>query len=470
MYEMLTGKVPFDADTAVSVALKHMQEEPVEPIVLNPNIPIQLNRIILKTMQKDPNLRYVSATEMIADLEAVLKNPTNTTSNNFADTMATQRISINYEKNSKETKEPKKGKFSKIKEFFEKHKFLKFIAIMFCFILIFILSMVGTFFALSRPVENNDVQIPDFKGMTIEEAELEATNYGLTIKLLEEKFDVEIPEGQIISQDPKYQNPYTVKKGSEIGVTVSKGQELVTVPKFVGEKKDDAYKLAKSIGLEVEFKEEYNDEIEKGYVVKQNVAEGDAILAGSKVVLELSLGIEQVEVPNLIGKTEEEAKKAITDAKLKWKSTVKTSDSSKPNGQVIDQNVSAQSVVDKNTEITITVNEFKEIKSGTLNINIASLLYPSTGYIPKYEKIEDGVDEETGETKYKEQLVSPKKVNLKVTVDEEQIESKDVSEDSTNVTVNFDGTGTVVIKVYIDGNRKITKNFNFNTDTTLTID
>lgn len=330
--------------------------------------------------------------------------------------------------------------------------------------------MVGTFFALSRPVENNDVQIPDFKGMTIEEAELEATNYGLTIKLLEEKFDVEIPEGQIISQDPKYQNPYTVKKGSEIGVTVSKGQELVTVPKFVGEKKDDAYKLAKSIGLEVEFKEEYNDEIEKGYVVKQNVAEGDAILAGSKVVLELSLGIEQVEVPNLIGKTEEEAKKAITDAKLKWKSTVKTSDSSKPNGQVIDQNVSAQSVVDKNTEITITVNEFKEIKSGTLNINIASLLYPSTGYIPKYEKIEDGVDEETGETKYKEQLVSPKKVNLKVTVDEEQIESKDVSEDSTNVTVNFDGTGTVVIKVYIDGNRKITKNFNFNTDTTLTID
>lgn len=75
MYEMLTGRVPFDADTPVSIALKHMQEKPVEPIKLNPAIPYSVNKIILKAMQKDTNLRYQSATEMLRDLSLALKDP-----------------------------------------------------------------------------------------------------------------------------------------------------------------------------------------------------------------------------------------------------------------------------------------------------------------------------------------------------------------------------------------------------------
>ena len=75
MYEMVTGKVPFDADTPVSVALKHMQEEPIEPIKLNSRIPVAVNQIILKAMKKDASLRYASATEMIKDLSLALKNP-----------------------------------------------------------------------------------------------------------------------------------------------------------------------------------------------------------------------------------------------------------------------------------------------------------------------------------------------------------------------------------------------------------
>lgn len=75
MYEMLTGRVPFDADTPVSIALKHMQEEPIEPIKLNPSIPYSVNKIILKAMKKDTNLRYQSATEMLKDLTMALKDP-----------------------------------------------------------------------------------------------------------------------------------------------------------------------------------------------------------------------------------------------------------------------------------------------------------------------------------------------------------------------------------------------------------
>ena len=75
MYEMLTGRVPFDADTPVSIALKHMQEKPIEPIKLNPTIPYAVNKIIMKAMEKDPNERYQSATEMLKDLSMALKNP-----------------------------------------------------------------------------------------------------------------------------------------------------------------------------------------------------------------------------------------------------------------------------------------------------------------------------------------------------------------------------------------------------------
>ena len=75
LYEMVTGRVPFDADTPVSVALKHMQEKPVPPIELNPAIPQSLNDLILKAMEKDPNMRYSTATEMIEDLDKILKNP-----------------------------------------------------------------------------------------------------------------------------------------------------------------------------------------------------------------------------------------------------------------------------------------------------------------------------------------------------------------------------------------------------------
>ena len=119
MYEMVTGRVPFDADTPVSIALKHMQEKPVEPIKLNPSIPYAVNKIIMKAMQKDPNLRYSSATEMLKDLGLALKNPDgNIVVNKDIDTGYTQRIpTLNSERlnssklNNEATK--KEGYFKK---------------------------------------------------------------------------------------------------------------------------------------------------------------------------------------------------------------------------------------------------------------------------------------------------------------------------------------------------------------------
>ena len=449
MYEMVTGKVPFDADTPVSVALKHMQEDPIEPIVLNNKIPLSLNKIILKAMQKEPSMRYQSATEMIRDLEMCLKDETGSFVKPIpeVDEFATKRISLNYNDEEKHSKK-KEGKMAKLKKHFEEHPVQKWIAIILSCILVFVLAMGITFFALNRG-KGKDVALLNFEGMTIDEAKIAADEAGIKLEI-EETFDVEIEAGKIISQDPVYQENYTVKEGSTVKVVVSKGQELVQVTKVVGKKRDEAIKELKDLGLVPEVEEEYSDEIEKDYVIEQDIAEGEEILKGSTIKIKVSMGIEQVEVPDLTGMTEEAAKQALTNAKLKWKSTSTVSDSSKGAG-VVAQTVSPKSMVDKGTEVSITINTYSELKTGTIIINVASIV----GYTAEGEE---------GETE------NPGTVELKVTVDGEQIESKKVSKDTKDLKVTTTGRGTVVVKVIIDGSTKRTKEFNLNTQTELTID
>lgn len=454
MYEMVTGRVPFDADTPVSVALKHIQEEPVEPIVLNSQIPMCLNKIILKAMQKEPSMRYQSATEMIRDLEMCLKDETGSFVKPIpeVDEFATKRISLNYNDKEKHAQK-KEGKFSKIKKHFENHPVQKWIAIIASCILTFVLAMCITFFALNMG-KVQDVALPKFEGMTLDEAKIAANEAGIKLEI-EEAFHVEIEEGKIISQDPIYQENYKVKEGSTVKLVVSKGQELVKVTKVVGKKRDEAIKELKDLGLVPEVQEENSDEIEKDYVIEQEVAEGEEILKGSTIKIKVSMGIEQVEVPDLTGMTEEAAKQALTNAKLKWKSTSTVTDSSKGAG-VVSQTVSPKSMVDKGTEVSITINTYSELKTGTITINVASIV----GYTPETEENEEG------ETVTKD----PGTVELKVTVDGEQIESKKVSKDTTNLKVTTTGRGTVVVKVIIDGSTKRTKEFNLNTQTEITIE
>ncbi len=455
MYEMVTGRVPFDSDTPVSVALKHMQEEPIEPIILKPDLPKSVNDIILKAMQKDTEKRYGTATEMLKDLELALKNPNGNFvyNENNAKEFATQRIDLNYNKrteNIDNEKEEKKGKFAKMQDFFEKHKALKVISIILVCILVFALAMGGTYLALSLG-RAKEVQIPDLSNLTLEQAKEKGTELKIKIEVEEEKYHLEIPEGQIIDQDPKYQDNYKIKEGSTIKVIVSKGQEIVSMPKVVGQTKDEAMKLLKETGLEVEVKEEYNDDIEIGYITKQEIEEGEEIPAGTKVVIYASMGIEQVQVPDLSGKTESEAKTAITNAKLKWKSTEKTSDSSKPNGVVVNQSISSGSMVDKNTEITITVNEFDEIKTATISVNVKSLLGGKIEY-------ED------------EEKTKVKNVKLTIKVGGDTVYNETVSPTATDITTTKSDKGNKEVTVYIDDIWKATKQLNFNTQSSITIE
>ena len=376
MYEMLTGRVPFDADTPVSVALKHMQEDPIEPKELNDNIPQVVNDIIMKAMQKDVNLRYQSATEMLKDLNAALKNP----DDNFVHIgsnvgAATQRISTQEiaeaERKAKEANNPKNGKKpNKFIQFVRKHKALSFVI---GAIILFFVAF-GATMGIVELVNPNDVQIPDLVNKTQDEAEQIVKELKLKLVVKSEEYNENVEEGKIISQDPAYQENYTIKEHSEISVVISKGTETVEVPDVVGKTREEAEKLLKDAGLVAEITEENDEKVEAGIVLSQDIEDGETVNKGStvKLVVSKGSGIVNVEVPSLVGKTEQEAKNLLTEAGLKV-NVVNDEDESKNDGVVLRQSKDAGTEVQEGTTITITVNKVSEEKTIQLHVNVNKL-------------------------------------------------------------------------------------------------
>ncbi len=431
MYEMLTGQVPFDADTAVSVALKHMQEEPIEPMELNPDIPKAVNDIIMKAMQKDTGLRYQSATEMLNDINMALKRPDGdfvnlrTAGGNFE----TQRFEP-LEDEEIRTKRNNKKDENKFKKFISNHKVLSFFI---GAILLFAIAFGGTAL-VSKLVFNQDVNLPNFVGMTKEEAQKEADKIKVKLEF-EEEFSADVEEGKVISQDPEFKENSKIKEKSTVKLKISKGTELVKVPKVTGMEKEEAIKTLEDLGLKVEIKEETSKKVEEGYVINQDIAENKEINAGDTVTITVSTGtgITQVSVPSVTGKTENEARTTLESAKLKVTVNYEE-DSSKTEGIVLKQNVESGKKVDEGTTVTITVNK-AESKSGTVTVNVKSI---TGGY--------DSSDTDLTDT--------DKKAKIDIKVDGTSVYTQsNVDKNSTAISTSFSGKGKVQIVVNIqDGN------------------
>ena len=431
MYEMLTGQVPFDADTAVSVALKHMQEEPIEPMELNPDIPKAVNDIIMKAMQKDTGLRYQSATEMLKDINMALKRPDGdfvnlrTAGGNFE----TQRFEP-LEDEEIRTKRNNKKDENKFKKFISNHKVLSFFI---GAILLFAIAFGGTAL-VSKLVFNQDVNLPNFVGMTKEEAQKEADKIKVKLEF-EEEFSADVEEGKVISQDPEFKENSKIKEKSTVKLKISKGTELVKVPKVTGMEKEEAIKTLEDLGLKVEIKEETSKKVEEGYVINQDIAENKEINAGDTVTITVSTGtgITQVSVPSVTGKTENEARTTLESAKLKVTVNYEE-DSSKTEGIVLKQNVESGKKVDEGTTVTITVNK-AESKSGTVTVNVKSI---TGGY--------DSSDTDLTDT--------DKKAKIDIKVDGTSVYTQsNVDKNSTAISTSFSGKGKVQIVVNIqDGN------------------
>ena len=454
MYEMLTGKVPFDADTPVSVALKQVQEEPVEPIKLNDKIPISVNRIILKAMQKEPALRYQSATEMLTDLRLALKKPDDDfvvlASKN--DDSPTQKVPTIYElemeknndKNAPKIGEEghKDGKIGKMRAFFKKHPVLKTLTIILICILLFVIVMFSTIKILnsSRPAQ---AQIPELvwqdsdTRLTKEAAENLLKEAGFTDYEFQEEYSEEVEAGYVISQDPVFQDNYKINLNQKITILVSKGQKMITIPKkLVGKNIEDVKKSLDELEAKYEVTEVNDEKVASGVLLSIDPEEGEEIAATETIKLTVSKGsaYKDITVKNVVGKSEEDAKNQLKTDGFTSVEVEYEENSNKSDGVVLEQSISAGKTVKENETIVLTVNKLPKEANVTVKVNVKAL---ADKYIKEDTTENTTADETTKKTTEKLQII----------VGSDTIFSETVDLTSTNVEKTWSATGVKEVKV-----------------------
>ena len=352
LYEMLTGKVPFDGETPVDVALKHMNQPMIPPSKLNPDIPQDLEDIVMKATAKLQKDRYGSADEMITDLSFV----------KFSRQAGSGKKNETEEKSPEETPEERKARLRAERQAEKRRKLIK-AGIIAAVVLALMLTGIGIVNHILNKgkQENKIIDTPYVVGQSFDEAKQYLKQF-----LLELEVDMQVssnePAGTILSQSPREDT--TIKQGQTIKVTISLGPSTAAVPMLVGETEKNAKAMLESYGYKVgETTGGYSDEYAKGYVMAQDPSAGTPLDKGQTVNIVVSLGpesgppeIRTVTVPKLTQKTLAEAQRAIDDAGLSIGTITEQESSSVAEGCVISQSIGAGSKVDAGTEINIIVS------------------------------------------------------------------------------------------------------------------
>lgn len=375
LYEMCTGKLPFEGETPVAVALKHLQEEPKEPISICPELPNGMNEIILKAMRKETSDRYSSAADMYKDLQKVLDNPD---IENLPKVKAkansefpTQRIPVIGMQNDKRKKEEIVEKINKYKNeqddeemSSKKRKITKPMALLRLFLII--VAIVAVFFGslkLGEYVttgilgESKITKVPDLIGYSLEEAERLLEEANLKLGSQTEVIDEEYPKGYVVWQ--QYSKDYTLKLDATVDVRISKGQKMVLVPDVTSYTRTDAAKTKiESAGLVYEEKEEPSNTVEAGKILRQEPMVNEEVSEGSVVTVYISSGPEEEglkKIPDVLGKSEKEARSMLDDEK--FVATVQYyTDTSKENDIVLSQTPEAETYATELTEVVLVIN------------------------------------------------------------------------------------------------------------------
>lgn len=405
MFEMVTGKLPFDGDGVVQLAMKHINEPLPDMKKLNKNISNSLEKIILKATTKNPDNRYSSARELNNDLKMALSDESGdfVTDNNFIDedspTVVIKPEEIEQIKNmaNKTNNDKLKDKYED-KEYMNKEKIkpskptksVEKISVskqtpnnkkdinnstpynidnqndknierkVTIWAVVTSLLLVGiiTGFLIVWVLSGGNSKVPDFTGKTWEEAVALAKDKEIYITNIKEDYDDTIKEGAIIEQDIKAGEK--VKKGSNINVTLSLGNGQFKIEDYVGLDISEVYKKVES--LDVDLKEEYisDDKVEIGKVVKQRPEAGSSLKPNDSLTLYISKGSEEednnVQVPYLIGLSEKEAKNKIKSEGLSVGRVSKTESDTVEEGKVIEQSIAYGEEVSEGTAISIVVS------------------------------------------------------------------------------------------------------------------
>ncbi|MGI6029431.1 MAG: Stk1 family PASTA domain-containing Ser/Thr kinase [Candidatus Heteroscillospira sp.] len=353
LYEMLTGRLPFTGDSAVSVAVKHINGVFDAPRTVNPEIPEKLEEIILKAMAVNPDDRYQTADEMLADLERFRKEKS---SRGVKRTSATDEPEenvvpvgrgVDMDKKSYERRRQRSRKVSMLSGLF---CILLFLLVLFVFLWQYLLQDIFQ--------EADRIRIPKFTGSyytdILNNAEFdEVFNFEVVYKP-----DAEMPKNMIIEQSiDADKNMMKVREGIDITLTVSSGIQMVPVPSVYNKEYRAAEQEILEAGLLVEIERVYDDSITRDYVISSSPGEGESISVGSTVYLKVSDGpeIEPVAVPNVIGLTERAAKSRLNERGLEL-GTVTPVESDYPENTIIWQSTPQGTMVDPGTKIYLQVS------------------------------------------------------------------------------------------------------------------
>ena len=285
LYEMLTGTVPFQGDTTVAVALKHINEEAHSPMDLNPSIYPSVNEVILRALKKDASLRFRSAKQMKRALTVAAKDP------------ASHPAQVSAEVSS----EVDSFEFSGRRLFRDNYSHIPLSIKIGIIVLGIIIAFVGMFFGIRYVVsaENQSkVIVPTLIGKTLEEAQIKAQNYGLELAIVEYEVNDEYPYGCIISQDPAAGQ--RTREDSIINVNISAGSNIPTVPSLIGKTHNEALQLIKDSGYVPGNVSYQMSDTAIGYVCSQSPIPGTELPDGNPIDFSISANISLTfEMPNV---------------------------------------------------------------------------------------------------------------------------------------------------------------------------
>lgn len=369
LYEMVTAKLPFDGESPVTIALKHIQEEPVAPKTLNDTIPDSLNSFILKAISKDPISRYQTSKEMIADLQKIKENPMTIiqapTENDGGRTIVMSPIKTDINPKPKKVEKVNlQNKMEEEEENFDDDYFKKknkkkgkgliiggVIAVLLLVIVVFTTIFIGG-------NEVKQVKVPNIIGKSFDEAKKEIEALGL--KLEREKTEnSDKPDGEILRSDPAADT--MINKGSIIKVVVSGGVEKVTVPNLRDYEENVIKQYLDSKGLKYEINYEFNDNVEKGYYVSQDPKAGTEIAKEDTIYVTISKGpeVKLVKVKNYIGYNINDAKADLESQKFIVNIMEQETDRQSEDGKVLEQPVK-DIEVKEGTTIELYVGKYVE--------------------------------------------------------------------------------------------------------------
>lgn len=350
LYEMLTGQMPFQAESAVSVAIMQLQREPKSPTEINSSIPLGLEQITMHAMQKTPERRYQSAAEMLCDLDAFRKDPTSTFDYNyFVDSSPTKFVGGFSELPDEELEEEKQEKASII-------PILTGVAVT----LVLVLVVLGIVF-IPKFLKGTSAEIscPNFVGKKYTEI-IENAEYKENFKFVDEwDYNEEYEKDYVYEQSEKENKK--LKKGAKITLYISMGKNRKKVPIVYGQSESAAITELKSNGFKTVVKTIESEDYEKGLVVRTDPQQSETVEANATITVYVSSGkpIKKVKIPDVVGMTQETAKKELESKNLipKFIDMQLTSDDKfYPVGTVAKQSpVSSSEEVSEDTEVSVYV-------------------------------------------------------------------------------------------------------------------